>query len=258
MLFGDIAYSFCSVRRFKRERYRAFSLAEVLAALFIGAMIMIAVLRIYSRSERTAAAINRNFDRPRLASEVLQRIAEDLDSIISAGADTVITIPGNKRADGYPTARLEVVKTIYDEKNNKQTIEQIIWQTYPDENGDGLVLYRGHSGIVQEDKLLDEQKEDWEKKLLVPICKGVTSFKVEVPRGDDLLTRWVGNPLPNGLVVTISFAEPFETEDGSYDVEENQKTIRTIAIDRTRKIQYTFRKPDTQKTNVLQNSLQPD
>ena len=215
----------------------AFSLAEVLVALTIGAMVLVAVLSIYSRAETSAAAITRKLDSSRLPSEVLQRIAEDLDRIAAPGADTKVTIE-NKFENGFSTARLTVLKTIYNSKNEKQTFERIVWQSNYDNDANSLVLYRSHSGIALEDKLLDEQKEDWEKELFVPICTGVTFFKIQVPTGETFQDNWTGNSLPYGIVVTISFAEPFKTLAGILDVPENEKIVRHITVDRTRAIRF--------------------
>ena len=201
-----------------RER-RGFSLAEVLAALTIGAMVLIAVLGIYSRAGRSAAAITHKLDSSRLPSEVLQRIAEDLDRIIASGSDTRVTIE-NKLNNLYPTARLTILKNYYDKASKPQTFEEIIWQTSYDYDTDS-----------------DKQKEGWERELFVPICDGVTFFKIQVPRGEDFLDRWSGSP-PQGIVVTISFAEPFKTVAGDLDVPDEEKITRTIAIDRTRKIKF--------------------
>ena len=56
-----------------------FSLAEVLAALTIGAMVVVAVLAIYHRAEQSANAVLSRIDESQLPREVLQYIAEDLD-----------------------------------------------------------------------------------------------------------------------------------------------------------------------------------
>jgi len=223
-----------------------FSLAEVLAALIIGAMVLVSVLGIYSRAERSAAAITRKLDISRPACEVLQRIAEDLDGIIASGPDTKITIE-NKFENGYSTARLRIVKTIYDRNNREQTFENIVWQTNYDSDANSLVLYRSHSGIAGEDKLLDEQKEDWEKELFVPICSGVTFFKIQVPAGEDFQDKWTSSSLPPGIVVTMSFAQPFKTLAGTLDVPDAEKITRTIALDRTRKIKFIFVKKEEEK-----------
>ena len=164
---------------------RGFSLVEVLAAMTIGAMVLVVVLGVYSRAGRSADAITHKLDSSRLPSEVLQRIAEDLDRIIASGSDTKVTIE-NKLNNLYPTARLTILKNYYDKASKPQILEEIIWQTSYDYETDSLVLYRSHSGITLEDKLLDEKRESWEKGYpFVPICDGVTFFKIQVPRGED-------------------------------------------------------------------------
>jgi prepilin-type N-terminal cleavage/methylation domain-containing protein len=227
----------------KCNRRSGFSLAEVLVALTIGAMVLVAVLIIYSRAETSAAAITRKLDSSRLPSEVLQRIAEDLDRIGAPGADTKVTIE-NKFENGFSTARLTVLKAIYNNKNEKQTFERIVWQTNYDNDANSLVLYRSHSGIALEDKLLDEQKENWEKELFVPICTGVTFFKIQVPADGNFQDNWTGDLLPTGIVVTISFAEPFKTVAGILDVPEDEKVVRNIAVDRTRVIKFILAKKE--------------
>jgi len=239
---NDMKKSFGTVRNLE-----GFSLAEVLAALTIAAMVLVAVLGIYSRAERSAAAVTRKLDSSQLPSEVLQRIAEDLDRIIASDSDTQITIE-NKFEKGFPTARLTIRKSIYNSSNQQQTFEEIVWQTSfdYDTGTNSLVLYRSHSGIALEDKLLDEKRQDWEKTYsFVPICTGVTFFKVQVPQGKDFLDNWANPSLPAGITVTISFAEPFKTVFGTLDVPDAEKTTRTIAIDRTRKI--VFNLPPSQQ-----------
>ena len=226
-----------------------FSLAEMLAALTIGTMVLVAVLGIYSRAETSAGAITRKLDSSRLPCEVLQRIAEDLDRIIVSGSDTKVTVE-NKFDNLYPSARLTILKTIYDKNNKPQTFEKIIWQSSYDYDSDanGLALYRSHTGIGPEDKLLDEKKESWERELFIPICAGVTFFKIQIPKGEDFQDKWTSNSLPPGVVVTISFAEPFKTLTGTLDVPDAKKIARTIAIDRTRKIKFIFvKKEDEEK-----------
>ncbi len=228
-------------RAFGTSRVRlGFSLAEVLAALTIGAMVLAAVLSIYIRAEHSAAAITRKLDSSRRPFEILQLIAEDLDGIVAAGSDTKISIE-NKFENGFPTARLTILKTFHDSRNTEQTFEEIVWQTSYDfeSEADGLVLYRSYGGIALEDKLLDEMREDWEKSYsFVPICSGVTCFKIQVPQGEKLQDEWDSGSLPKGIMTTISFAEPFKTVRGTLDVLDEEKITRTIAIDRTRKIKF--------------------
>ncbi len=222
-----------------------FSLAEVITALIIGAMVLIAVLGIYGQAERSAAAVIRKLDNSRLPSEIMQLIAEDLDGIISTDSGTKITIE-NKFKSGLPAARLTISRTFHDSRNKEQTLEKIVWQSSFDFESDidGLVLYRSHSGIGLEDKLLDKNKDDWERELFVPICTGITFFRIMVPRGETPLDRWTSSSLPPGIEVTISFAEPYKKVDGTLDVPDEEKITRTMAIDKTRNIKFTIEKKD--------------
>ncbi len=242
MMSGETEYNM--KKAFSTSRARTgFSLAEVITSLTIGAMVLVAVLVVYNRAERSAAAVTRKLDSTRLLSEVMQRIAEDLDGIIATGADAKISID-NKFENGFPTARLTITKTFFDSRNQEQTFESIVWQTNYDytSNVDGLVLYRGHSGIALEDKLLDRNKSDWERELFVPICAGITFFRVKVPWGEAYLEKWTSTSLPPGIEVTISAGEPFKTVGGTLDVPDEEKIIRTIAVDRTRKIKFSVEK----------------
>jgi len=222
---------------------RGFSLAEVLAALTIGAMITVAVLAIYHRAEKSATAMTRKLDGSRLPGEVLQRIAEDLDNIISSNSDAKITIENkfeNVAAVGLiPAARLIITRTIQDSKDEEQIYEEIIWQSSYDYQsaGNGLILYRSHSGMNMEDKVLEKYKDDFTRELFVPICGGITFFNIVALAGNEPVARWDGVP-PRGIVVTISFAEPYKKADGTLDVLDEEKITRTIAIDRTRKIKF--------------------
>jgi hypothetical protein len=58
-----------------------------------------------------------------------------------------------------------------------------------------------------------------------------------VPAGKNPVEKWNGSP-PPGITVTISFAKPDKKADGTFDVPEEEKITRTIAIDRTRKIRF--------------------
>jgi prepilin-type N-terminal cleavage/methylation domain-containing protein len=222
---------------------RGFSLAEVLAALTIGAMISVAVLGIYRRAENSTASVIRRLDSSRVPDEVLQRIAEDLDNIVSAGSNAKITIENKfvnvAGAILVPGARLTMTRTYQDARDTEQIFEEITWQSsydFDSPNG-GLVLYRNHRGLAPEDKVLDKDKYDWERELFVPICSGVTFFKIEALTGQNALEKWNGTA-PNGIVATISFAEPYKKVDGTYDVLDEQKITRTIALDRSRKIKF--------------------
>jgi len=226
---------------------QGFSLAEVLTALVIASMVLVTVLGIYSRAESVSATITHRFDSSRLSSEVLQRIAEDLDRIIASDAYTTVSIK-NKFEKGFPTAQLIITKTIVDARKKAKIFEHIIWQTNYDFDTDSLVLYRHRTSELGlwEDKLLDEERESWEQDLFVPICDGITFFKIQAVKNGELLDKWTGK-MPLGIGVTISFAEPFKTLENTWDVFDEQKFTRVIAIDRTRKIKFKIaqKKPES-------------
>lgn len=218
------------------------TLAEMLAALTIGAMVMVAVLGIYHRAENSAAAVMRKLDSSRLPGEVLQRIAEDLDNIISSGSNATITIENkfqNIASMLAPAAKLVITRTIQDSRDREQKFQEIIWQSSYDFQSatNSLTLYRSSGGLNMEDKVLEMNKEDPERERFVPICSGVTYFKIVALAGKNPIEKWNGSP-PRGIIVTISFAEPYKRADGTFDVPDEEKISRTIAIDRTRKIRF--------------------
>jgi hypothetical protein len=235
-----------------------FSLAELVAAMMIGSMVIVSILAIYMRAERSASAVMLRIDNPQLTQEILQRIAEDFDSVISSDSDATITIE-NKFDSLLPAAKLTISRVITDSKFRQQKFEEIIWQSSYDFEGfgDGLVLYRSRSGINMEDKILDRHKDDAERELLVPICSGVTFFRIEALTGKTPAVKWNGSP-PPGITVTISFAEPFKKADGTFDVLEEDKITRTIAIDRTRKIKFAIESsPDTGSQEETKDTNSP-
>jgi hypothetical protein len=137
------------------------------------------------------------------------------------------------------TAYLSYSKSYQDSSNKEQKFEEIVWQGSYDYESEkeGMVLYRSHRGIAPEDRLLDKNKSEAERELFIPICSGVTFFKIEVLTDDEPKLIWTSS-IPQGIKVTISFAEPFKKTDGTLDVPEKDKYIRTIAIDRTRKTKF--------------------
>jgi prepilin-type N-terminal cleavage/methylation domain-containing protein len=222
-----------------------FSLAEMLAALTIGAMVTVAVLAIYHRAENSAAAVTRRLDSSRLPGEVLQRIAEDLDNVISSSSDATIIIENKFENIAsrmlVPAAKLVISRTIQDSRDREQKFQEIIWQSSYDFQSatDSLTLYRSAGGLNLEDKVLEKNRSDFEREVFVPICSGITFFKISVLAGENLIERWNGSP-PPGIEVTISFAEPYKRANGTFDVPDEEKITRTIAIDRTRKIRFNL------------------
>lgn len=227
---------------------RAFTLVEVLAALTIGTMVLIVVMALYNRGQKSSAAVIDRMQSGRLPREIFQRIAEDLDRVVGAGQGTQIDIL-NKFQDGFPAAKIEIVRNITDAKDQSQTFEKIVWQSSVDSDNGLLTLYRSHSGIALEDTLFDAQKEAWQREVFVPICTGLTLFRIEVPKEETFLDRWTGETLPPSVKVTLSFAQPYKTVTGTFDVPEQDKLVRTIAIDRTRKLPFSIPSGDASEPN---------
>ena len=130
---------------------------------------------------------------------------------------------------------MEMSLDITDAKDQVQTFEKIVWQSSVDRDSGLLTLYRSHSGIALEDTLLDTQKEPWQRELFVPICSGFTFFRIEIPKGEDSLDRWAGENPPPAVRIIMSFAQPYKTVSGTFDVPEEDKLVRIIAVDRTRR-----------------------
>jgi hypothetical protein len=224
------------------------SLPEVLVTVVIAAMVLTAVLSIYSRIQQTAAGIIGNLDEMLLPSEILQLIAEDLDRSVDATQGLMITVEP-KYERGYSLSKLVIRKEINTLKNRrpqKEVLEEIIWQGGVDLDTGRIVIYRRHSGMFMEDRLLGQQREEYEIRNppFVPVCGGLTQFLVKARQGDTWVDRWQGTAPPTGLEITISFAAPHETPNGELEVLEEDKIIRTMAVDRTRKIRFETNAPD--------------
>ena len=186
----------------------------------------------------------------RLPREVFQRIAEDLDRVVGGGQGTQIDIL-NKFQDGFSAAKMEIFRPITDAKDQPQTFEKIVWQSSIDPESGLLTLYRSHSGIAMEDALLDNQKEPWQRELFVPICSGITFFRIEVPKDENetSLDRWTEG-IPPAVRMTLSFAQPYKTVTGTFDVPEEEKMVRTIAVDRTRRLAFTIPSTDANQADA--------
>jgi len=235
----------------KHKSRKAFSLIEIVTVMVISSMIMISTLAIFNRVRKATASINARLDKEDVADEVIQRIAEDLDRLAAPGFDTKVTI-NNKSSNGYNISQLIIENKIYDKSSKPQTFEKIVWQSQFDEIENITILYRHHGGLNLEDKILDgglqtEQSDGTE--LFIPICWGMTLFEIVVPKKDvDPLTQWTKPELPKSVAVKISFAEPIENLDGTFEILEEDIIVRNIAIDRTRKMKYVFKKKDFTRT----------
>jgi len=218
-----------------------FSLVEMLVVVALAAMILIGVLGVYQRLRADASALTGKLDETRLAEEVLQRIAEDIDRIAAPGFDAAVQVR-NKIDNGFASAQLTLESKFYSGQPPQPRIyERVVWQTAYDMDEGGLILYRMHGGLNVEDKVLDENKSLEEQTLFVPTVSGLTYFRVEALDNEQTSVVWSKTELPKGLRISVSFAPMEEGPDGKWYVPEEKILQRTVAIDRTRAIAYRFR-----------------
>jgi hypothetical protein len=254
-----------------QAHYKGFSLIEALVALVTAVMTLVVVFAIYDRARRASDSITRKLDSYVMPSEITQRIAEDIDRLAGPGADAAITI-ANSFQSGLPAAQLTISSRISDKDGKQQILEKVVWQTDYEMPTGRLILYRSHSGLIWEDNLLDKkQRADWtpDRQLFVPMCTGISYFKVQVPPPQNFISQWndpnrqtaaarqdrydqkveeqkfldIWNQpqLPPAILITISFAAPIEGRViGGAEVPDDQKIKRTIVIDRSKKMKFVY------------------
>lgn len=225
---------------------KAFTLIEAITVLAIASVIMMASLKVYSNVKMSVEKINVKLEENVKPIEILQRISEDVDRLAAPGFDTTLSLQ-NKNSNGFNITQLIIENRFYGNSSKPETYERIIWQTAYDQILGSLVLFRAHNGLHLEDGLTDrtetgEIREGIER--FVPVCEGVTYFDIQIPSGENFISQWSNEQLPRAIVVTISFAEPVEDEFGEFVIPEDEFLFRTIAIDRTRKISFEFKKKD--------------
>jgi type II secretory pathway pseudopilin PulG len=224
-----------------RRQAAAFSLVEMLVVVALAAMILVSALGVYQRTRSDAAVILSRLDETRMADEVLQRIAEDIDRIAAPGFDATVQIR-NKTDNGLASAQLTLENKYYGGQPPQPRIyERVVWQSMYDAFDGTLLLYRMHGGLNVEDKILEEKKELAEQTLYIPVASGITFFQIQAVDNQQVTVNWSADKPPRGVRIGISFAEPQEDPDGRWVVPEENIIYRTAAIDRTRVIQYTFK-----------------
>ncbi|HPD45971.1 MAG TPA: hypothetical protein P5279_05730 [Anaerohalosphaeraceae bacterium] len=222
-----------------------FSLLETMAAVTLTSMIIIAAISVYGRVRDAAEAVERRLDNTMLPNEIIQRIAQDIDRLTLPGLETTLSL-ANKFDGRYSLCRLEIVTRFYDgsEPPRAQIYEKVVWQSDYDMVNDKVILYRSHSGLNLEDKLVDRELEALQRggrEIFIPITTGITFFEIVAPQGENEFREWRLSGLPRALRVRISFAEPREDfETGEWLVFDEDKVVRTIAVDRARKLRYKF------------------
>ena len=223
---------------FERTKPAAFTLIETIVVLMLAALVLTAVLGIYGRVRACAVTIMDRLEKNRLQTEILQKIAEDIDRLAAPGYDAVITFQ-YKLDNGYLSSRMILENSYYGNGDKKDTYERVEWVTDYDPAMDALKLYRMHSGLNAEDKLFGQTAASG-KQQYIPVADGVTCFDVKAQQGETVLGAWNSATLPKAVRVGISFAPPQELPDGTVGVPEDRIFYRTIAINRTRQIPYQF------------------
>lgn len=224
----------------KRKSRFGFTLIETLVVLTMSAMILTATLMIYQRVRSSVVTIIEHMEESQLQDEILQKIAEDIDRLAAPGFEATIKFR-TKLDNGYYSGQLILENSYYGTGDRKKTYERIIWQTWYSPQDDVLYLYRMHDGLNLEDKVLEaDLQESTAVPRYVPIASGVTAFDLRVQQGENVLSAWTSDKLPQAIRIGISFEPLQELPDGKVGVPEEAMTYRTIAIDRTRMIPYQF------------------
>lgn len=217
-----------------------FSLVEMLVVVALVAMILIGALQVYQRLRADASTLTGKLEETRLAEEVLQRIAEDIDRIAAPGFDAAIQVR-NKIDNGFASAQLTIESKYFGGQPPQPRIyERVVWQTAYNPDEGGLILYRMHGGLNVEDKILDENKSPTEQTLFIPTALGLTYFSIEALNNQKSASLWMQNELPKGLRIGVSFAPMEEGPDGRWAVPEEAILRRTVAVNRIRPFTYRF------------------
>lgn len=250
-----------------QKRKGTISLVELLAAMIIASLIVVVAVRVYSRANSSAHSLDNFIKRNDKPFGILQLIAQDVDRLATSGTDATLKF-SNKFDSGYNICQMTIESKIYNKKLKPETFEKVVWQSQYNPDANGLVLYRAHSGMMLEDKVineLDDQFTKWkDRQLFVPVCAGLTHFKIEIPQDDvfdafkktsqqaagqetepgTFLEKWDKDELPKSLRIGISFAPAEKMPTGGFEVSEENIIYRTLAVDRIRKIPYKFVKKD--------------
>ena len=225
----------------QRKCLPGLSLVELVISVMIGSMVLVAVYTVYTHARRNVAAVSSAIERDELPDRILQLLARDFDRFFVDTEDLSFTRQA-MREGGLVSARLIMESRIHDNQMRPRPYERIVWEARYDPPTESLILYRGHSGLVSEDKLLESQRTEEERGQLVPLCDGLTHFEVNAFVGGSPRNAFAGNVTPHQVVVSLSFATP-ELQGNQYVIPEESIVTRTIAVNRLRKIPYVFTEP---------------
>jgi hypothetical protein len=130
------------------------SLLELVISMTIAGMVLVTLFTIYSQTRHDANTISSSLEGSGLSERIQQLIAQDLDRFYAITEDVTFNMQP-KPEGGLTGATLIMESRIYDGRSRPIPYERIIWQTRYDAETQSMVLYRGHSGLISEDKLLE-------------------------------------------------------------------------------------------------------
>ncbi len=238
------------MKQYKITTCSAFTLVETLVVLLLSAMIITATLAVYQRVRAATIVIGQRMSEHRLQDEILQKIAEDIDRLAAPGFEATIKFRNRqvRGTDGltYQSAELILNNSYYGNSDKKDIYEEIVWRTAYDTAEETMILYRMHRGLNAEDPLFANKPNQLESTLdkslerYIPVSAGVTFFDLRTQQGENILGSWTSETLPKAVRIGLSFALPEELEDGEVAVPDEEVMYRTVAVDRSRMIPYSF------------------
>jgi len=227
---------------------RAFALVELLTALFIVCILVMALTTIYESSTNAIAAINQRIEKGASTSEIMRLIVDDVTKASSADTDTSFTLR-SKLSGGIALYRLEIASKIYDNSGKELVYQKIIWQSDYDLFTGTISLYRCSGGMIPADPVLStEAKENPQSDIFVPVCQGLTYFTIQIPQIQDTpegqiinyLDQWEAAEMPGGVIVDLSFEPPVEYVTGETEVLIEDRLIESISLNRSREYRFQF------------------
>ena len=231
-----------------RKNVKAFSLVELLTALFIVSILVISLTTIYDSSIMAITAIDEKLEDGFDAVNILHLIVDDVARVSSLDTDTTFALK-SKTVDGVMVYRLEIIGKIYDNDGKEMEYKKIVWQSDYDYLNGTTTLYRCEAGMGVQDPLLGtQQRKNVGREIFVPVCFGLTHFTIQVPSGsaikgnelEQYADSWEEDGMPGGIIIEMSFAAPVEYITGEVEVPLEDRVSRRISVNRSRQYRFEF------------------
>ncbi len=225
-----------------------FALVELLTALFIVCILVIALTTIYDSSTKAISAINQRIEKGGATSEIMWLIVDDITKASSADTDTTFLLK-TKIFDGAALYRLEIASKVFDNTGKELIYQKVIWQSDYDIYTRTISLYRSKGGMMPLDPVLGaEQAGQSQSDIFVPVCHGLTYFTIQIPQVQDTpqgqivnyLDQWGNDEMPGGVIVDLSFEQPVEYVTGEVEVLPEDRLIESISLNRSKEYKFQF------------------